>query len=96
MVGRKWYHFCLKGRDLQNLIEKAFLDKLQEVKQGLRFKLKFWTPEHNYELFLGTSKMYQINTETGSKRAVKRRPGKVIANEDVEDLKWYGWNVLVS
>ena len=96
MVGRKWYHFCLKGRDLQNLIEQAFLDKLQEVKQGRIFMLKFSTPEHNYELFLGTSKMYQINTETGSKRDVKRRPGKVIANEDVEDWKWYGWNILVS
>lgn len=85
----------MKGRDLQNLIETAFLDKLQDVKQGRRFKLKISTPEHNYELFFGTSKMYQINTETNTKRAVKRRPGKVIANEDVEDLKWYGWNSLV-
>ena len=71
-----------QGRDLQSLIEQVFLE-------GKRQKFKFTTPWHDYNLFFHPNAMYQVNLKTGTKRQVKRRPDKLVAHEDVEDLKWY-------
>ena len=77
----------LQGRGLQDLIEQAYLDYLKHGK--VREEFKFKTAEHKYKLFFTSTGMYQVNLKTGTKRRVRRRPGKVISNEDMEDLKWY-------
>jgi len=73
------------GRDLQHLIERAFLDQLEQGKT--RESFRFATPEHEYTLFFYSTGMYQVNLQTGNPRPVKRRPVKFVSNEDVEDLK---------
>ncbi|XP_068694756.1 uncharacterized protein [Montipora foliosa] len=77
------------GRDLQHLVEQAYQDYL---KQGqVREKFGFATAEQEYDLFFYPSGMHQVNLKTAKKRRVRRRPGKVISKENIEDLKWqYG------
>ena len=79
--------FFLKERKLQGVIEEAYLDYLKQGKE--RGKFRFATAEHEYTLFFCPTGMYQVNSKTNTKRRVRRRPGKVISNEDVENLKWY-------
>ena len=64
------------------MIEQVFLD-------GKEKQIKFTTPWHYYNLFFHSNAMYQVNLKTGTKRQVKRRPDRLVAHEDVEDLKWY-------
>ena len=60
------------------------------LKQGkVKEEFKFQTAKHKYKLFFSSTGMYQVNLETGTRRRVRRRPGKVISNEDIEGLKWY-------
>ena len=63
------------------------MDYLKEAEGKEEFK--FETAKHKYKLFFSSTGMYQVNLETGTRRRVRRRPGKVISNEDIEDLKWY-------
>ena len=77
----------LQERELQGLIEKAYVDYLKQGK--VKEEFKFETAKHKYKLVFSSIGMYQVNLETGTKRRVRRRPGKVISNEDMEDLKWY-------
>lgn len=56
--------------------------------EGKEKKIEFTTPWHNYNLFFHPNAMYQVNLKTGTKRQVKRRPDRLVAHEDVEDLKW--------
>ena len=79
--------FFLKGRELQGLIEQAYLDYLRQGK--VREKFRFATAEHEYNLFFCATGMYQVNLKTGKMRQVKRRPSKVIPDEDNEHLKRY-------
>ena len=80
----------MQERDLQKLMEQAYLDY---VKQGLEREniryFPFAIAERKYDLVFSRTGMYQFSFESGTKRRVKRRPGKVISNEDMEDLKWY-------
>lgn len=76
----------MKGRNLENMIERAYLDKLEQGKP--REKFKFITPQHEYKLFFYSTGMYQENLKTGTRRPVRRRPGEFVCSEDVEDLKW--------
>ncbi|XP_078378802.1 uncharacterized protein LOC144661949 isoform X2 [Oculina patagonica] len=72
-------------RDLQELIEQAFLDMLEQGKE--RATHKFTTSEHGYNLFFySTREMYQVNLKTGTKSQVKRRPEKPVSREDMD--KW--------
>lgn len=77
------------GREIQNLVEQAYQDYL---KQGqVREKFRFATAEQEYDLFFYPSGMHQVNLKTAKKRRVRRRPGKVISKENIEDFKWqYG------
>ncbi|KAJ7337316.1 hypothetical protein OS493_010176 [Desmophyllum pertusum] len=79
------------GRDLQGLIEHAFLDMLDQGKTKDTYK--FTTSEHQYNLLFvqqetSEGEMCQVNLKTGTKRMVKRRPEKAISKEDLEDVKW--------
>ncbi|XP_015751438.1 PREDICTED: poly [ADP-ribose] polymerase 12-like [Acropora digitifera] len=89
--GEVWrsYDKDYSERELQGLIEKAYVDYLKQGK--VKEEFKFETAKHKYKLVFSSIGMYQVNLETGTRRRVRRRPGKVISNEDMEDLKWmYG------
>ena len=77
-------HF-FKERKLQEVIEQAYLEYLKEGK--FREEFRFATAKHVYNLLFCPTGMYQVNLKTGVKRRVRRRPGKVISSEAIEDLK---------
>ncbi|KAL9956767.1 hypothetical protein ACROYT_G038300 [Oculina patagonica] len=81
------YDKDLLKRDLQKLIEQAFLDSCDKRKPRATFT--FATPENMYNLvFCSTRVMYAMNLKTKAKRQVKRRPEKPISNEELDDVKW--------
>ena len=79
-------HF-FKERELQGVIEEAYLDYLKQGK--VREEFRFETAEHVYNLLFCPTGMYQVNLKTRTMRGVRRRPAKFISNEDIEDLKRY-------
>ena len=71
-------------------MEQAYLDYLKQgaERENTRY-FRFAVAERKYDLVFSRTEMHQINLRSGTKRRVRRRPGKVISNEDMEDLKWY-------
>lgn len=77
--------FFLKGKELQRLIEQAYLDYLRQGK--VREKFRFTTAGHEYNLLFGPPGMYQVNLRTCTRRQVKRQPSKGLSNEGIEGSK---------
>ncbi|XP_078378825.1 protein mono-ADP-ribosyltransferase PARP12-like [Oculina patagonica] len=67
-------------RDLQEQLEQAFLEMLEQGRA--RATCKFTVSENEFNLFLwSTREMYQVNVKTGTKRQVKRRPVKPLSSK---------------
>ena len=74
--------FHSQGRDLQELLEKAFLDKKKDS--------RFCISDQNYILsFDSSSDMSQKNVIYGTVKKVRRRPAKFVSKDDISQLIRY-------
>ena len=74
--------FHSQGKDLQELLEKAFLDK----KKDSRFRIS----DQNYILsFDSSGDMSQKNVLSGTVKKVRRRPAKFVSKDDISQLIRY-------
>lgn len=74
--------FHSQGKDLQELLEKAFLDK----KKDSRFRIS----DQNYTLsFDSSDAMSQKNVTYGTVKKVRRRPAKFVSKDDISQLIRY-------
>ena len=74
--------FHSQGKDLQELLEKAFLDK----KKDSRFRIS----DQNYTLsFDSSDDMSQKNVTYGTVKKVRRRPAKFVSKDDISQLIRY-------
>ena len=71
-----------QGKDLQVPLEKAFLNKKND--------LKFRIAKQDYILsFIPSSDMSQINIKYGTEKKVRRRPSKVVSKDDISEIQRY-------
>ena len=74
--------FHSQGRDLQELLEKAFLDKKKDS--------RFCISDQNYILsFHSSGDMSQKNVIYGTVKKVRRRPAKFVSKDDISQLIRY-------
>lgn len=74
--------FHSQGKDLQELLEKAFLDK----KKDSRFRIS----DQNYTLsFDSSDDMSQKNVTYDTVKKVRRRPAKFVSKDDISQLIRY-------
>ena len=74
--------FHSQGKDLQELLEKAFLDK----KKDSRFRIS----DQNYTLsFDSSDDMSQKNVTYGTVKKVRRRPAKFVSKDYISQLIRY-------
>ncbi|XP_068739891.1 protein mono-ADP-ribosyltransferase PARP14-like [Montipora capricornis] len=68
------------GRDLQQALEDAFLNK----RHGFRFRIA----DQDYRMkFFPESDMSQTNVKYGTTRSVRRRPEKFVSRDDIQVMK---------
>ena len=71
-----------QGKDLQESLEKAFLNKMNDF--------KFRIADQDYILsFNPSSDMSQTNVKYGTTKKVRRRPRKFVSKDDISQLKRY-------
>lgn len=71
-----------QGKDLQESLEKAFWNKQTDF----RFRIR----NQDYILtFDSSSSMSQTNINYGTRKTVRRRPGKFFSKDDISQLKRY-------
>ena len=74
--------FHSQGKDLQELLEKTFLDK----KNASRFRIS----DQNYILsFDSSGDISQKNVINGTIKKVRRRPAKFVSKDDISQLIRY-------
>ena len=74
--------FHSQGRDLQELLEKTFLDKKKDS--------RFCISDQNYILsFDSSGDMSQKNVIYGTVKKVRRRPAKFVSKDDISQLIRY-------
>ena len=79
-------HFVFKGRNLQELIEHAFLEGLKQNETDYTFNFKVKAHEY-YLVFHSEKGMHQVNMQYGTKRKVKRRPERFISPKEMTVFK---------
>ena len=71
-----------QGKELQESLEKAFWNKQKDF----RFRIR----NHDYILtFDSSNSMSQRNIYYGTRKTVRRRPGKFVSKDDISQLKRY-------